>query len=115
VLVLVSFALLVYHHHKAMSRAYRYNAHIAMLEAFRHYEAYGTITNPSSGAAHVFALTNQYTIHGTNYECVLGMVWQGNSNHMVGITREGITLWLETGKTAEIMEFNRRTPALGTR
>ncbi len=102
VLILAGFGISVYIHYKAMDRAYRYNAHSALQEAWQHYLTHGTITNPR-----VFPFTNNFRIQNTNYECILGMLWQGNTNHLVGITREGITLWLERTNAPEVLEFNR--------
>jgi hypothetical protein len=102
VLILAGFGISVCIHFKAMNRAYRYNAHYVLREAWQHFTTHGTITNP-----HVIPFTNHFRIQNTNYECILGMLWQGNTNHLVGITREGITLWLERTNAPEVMEFNR--------
>ena len=102
VLILAGIGISTYLHYKAMKRAYRYNAHYVLREAWQHYTTHGTITN-----ARVIPLTNHFRIQNTNYECILGMLWQGNTKHLVGITREGITLWLERTNAPEVMEFNR--------
>jgi hypothetical protein len=102
VLILAGFGLSVFIHYKAMNRAYRYNAHVVLQEAWHHYRTHGTITNPR-----VIPFTNHFRTQNTNYECILGILWQGNTNHLVGITREGITLWLERTNAPEVMEFNR--------
>jgi hypothetical protein len=107
VLILAGFGISVCIHFKAMNRAYRYNAHVVLQKAWQHYRTHGTITNPYPAVADVFPFTNHYRIQNTNYECILGMLWQGNTNHLVGITKEGITLWLERTNAPEVMEFNR--------
>lgn len=102
VLILAGFGIYVYIGYKAVNRTYRYNAHYVLREAWQHYRIHGTITN-----ARVIPLTNHFRIQNTNYECILGMLWQGNTNDLVGITKEGITLWLEKTNAPEVMEFNR--------
>ena len=102
VLILAGFGIYVYTAYKAVNRTYRYNAHHVLREVWQHYRTDGTITN-----ARVFPLTNHFRIQNTNYECILGMLWHGNTNHLVGITKEGITLWLERTNAPEGMEFNR--------
>lgn len=109
VLILAGIGISGYIHYKAMNRAYRYNAHYVLREAWRHYRTHGTITNPHPAVADVIPFTNHFRIQNTNYECILGMLWgtQGSDKHLVGITREGITLWLERTNAPEVMEFNR--------
>lgn len=107
VLILAGFGIYAYIGYKAVNRAYRYNAHVVLQEAWQHYMTHGTITNPHPTVADVFPFTNHFRIQNTNYECILGMLWQGNTNHLVGITREGITLWLEKTNAPEVMGFNR--------
>jgi hypothetical protein len=102
VLILAGIGISAYLHYKAMKRAYRYNAHYVLREAWQDYRTQGTIINPR-----VFPFANHFRIQNTNYECILGMLWQGNTNHLIGITREGITLWLERTNAPEVLEFNR--------
>lgn len=101
VLILAGIGISAYLHYKAMKRAYRYNAHHVLREAWQHYRTHGTITN-----ARVIPLTNHFRIQNTNYECILGILW-GTQGSLVGITEEGITLWLERTNAPEVMEFNR--------
>lgn len=107
VLILAVFGISVWMHYKAMKRAYRYNAHVVLQKAWQHYKTHGTISNPHPAVADVFPFTNHFRIQNTNYECILGMLWHGDSNQLVGITKEGITLWLERTNAPEVMEFNR--------
>jgi hypothetical protein len=101
----------LYLHSRAMDRAYRYNAHVVLREAWQHYRTYGTVTNPNPEVADVFSFTNYFNIQGTDYKCILGMLWgtEGSTKHLLGITEEGITLWLENTNAPEVMEFNRPT------
>ena len=106
VLFLAGFGIYTYFGYKAANRTYRYRSHYVLREAWQHYKTHGTISNPHP-AVDVFPFTNHFRIQNTNYECILGMLLQGNTNHLVGITKEGITLWLERTNVPKVLEFNR--------
>lgn len=111
VLILAGVGISTYLHYKAMKRAYRYNAHVVLREAWEHYRMHGIVTNPDPKVADVFVFTNSFRIQGTNYKCILGMLWgaEDGARHLVGITEEGITIWLENRNPPEVMEFNKST------
>ena len=106
VLFLAGFGIYTYFGYKAANRTYRYRSHYVLREAWQHYKTHGTISNPHP-AVDVFPFTNHFRIQNTNYECILGMLWHCDSNQLVGITKEGITQWLERTNAPGVMEFNR--------
>jgi hypothetical protein len=94
-------------HRQAMMRAYKYNAYITLREAHEHFARYGTITSPSSHAE-IFYYSNRFVIDHDVYECVLGMLW-GHPDvrrSLLGVTADGVILWLDDTNRPKIMEFN---------
>jgi hypothetical protein len=99
---------LAFFHHSAMKRAGLYNAYLALRKAHRHLIESGQVTNPSPGVAELFPYTNAFSMHGSNYNPVLGMRWKPLSSDgaIMAITRDGVVVWLNKRGSTSIITFD---------
>ncbi|HWQ92307.1 MAG TPA: hypothetical protein VN673_11590 [Clostridia bacterium] len=89
-------------HQAAMKRAQRHNAELLLEKAFAHYKAYGVVTNPLPSTIDVFLRSDEVTVGGSNYVCILGLKWKNTEAFSVAATPSGEIILFEQGSLPKV-------------
>ena len=101
--------LFAYGHSRALRKVQRAAAYRNLQSVYRHFLAFGALTNPAPSVCDVFPFTNRIRIDEQDYECVIGMTWSvyAPTGMVIAATTEGKAIWFDRDKPPRFIEFGK--------